>query len=46
MRDELREIQKLYDDKRRTRIGGGGEEVEYSEEAFISDEDAHVIGLG
>jgi DNA gyrase subunit A len=43
VRDELKEIAGAYGDKRRTRIGGGGEEVEYSEEAFISDEDANVI---
>jgi DNA gyrase subunit A len=41
--DELKEMRTLYGDKRRTRIGGVGEEVEYSEEAFISDEDAHVV---
>ena len=44
VRDEIAEIQKAYGDKRRTRIGGAGaEEIEYSEEAFIADEDAHVI---
>jgi DNA gyrase subunit A len=44
VREELAEIQKLYSDKRRTKIGGAGaEELEYSEEAFIADEDAHVI---
>jgi DNA gyrase subunit A len=44
VRDEIVEIQKAYGDKRRTRIGGAGsEEIEYSEEAFISDEDAHVV---
>src|SRR5438477_674171 len=44
VRDEIIEIQKAYGDKRRTRIGGAGsEELEYSEEAFIADEDAHVI---
>jgi DNA gyrase subunit A len=43
VRDELKEVKGLYGDKRRTKIGGGGEEVEYSEEAFISDEDAHVV---
>jgi DNA gyrase subunit A len=40
---ELAEIQKKYGDKRRTKVGGVGEEVEYSEEAFISDEDASVV---
>src|SRR3954452_2871431 len=44
VREEIAEIQKAYGDKRRTRIGGAGaEEVEYSEEAFIADEDAHVV---
>ena len=44
VRDEILEIQKAYGDKRRTRIGGAGaEEIEYSEEAFIADEDAHVV---
>jgi DNA gyrase subunit A len=44
VRDEIAEIEKSYGDKRRTRIGGAGaEEIEYSEEAFIADEDAHVI---
>jgi DNA gyrase subunit A len=44
VRDELAEIEKAYGDDRRTRIGGAGaEEVEYSEEAFIADEDAHVV---
>ena len=43
VRNEIKEIASQYGDKRRTRIGGGGEEVEYSEEAFIADEDAHVV---
>jgi DNA gyrase subunit A len=44
VREEIVEIQKAYGDKRRTRIGGAGaEEIEYSEEAFIADEDAHVL---
>ncbi|MBI3185203.1 MAG: DNA topoisomerase IV subunit A [Myxococcales bacterium] len=43
VKEELREIQRAYGDKRRTKIGGAGEEVEYSEEAFIADEDAHVV---
>ncbi|HEX9577687.1 MAG TPA: DNA gyrase subunit A, partial [Myxococcales bacterium] len=44
VRDEIHDIQKKYGDKRRTRIGGAGaEELEYSEEAFIADEDAHVV---
>ena len=44
VREEIEEIEKAYGDKRRTRIGGAGaEEIEYSEEAFIADEDAHVV---
>ncbi|MGO8970409.1 MAG: DNA topoisomerase (ATP-hydrolyzing) subunit A [Myxococcaceae bacterium] len=43
VQDELDEVQKAYADKRRTRIGGAGEEVEYTEEAFIADEDSHVV---
>jgi len=44
VREEIAEIEKAYGDKRRTRIGGAGsEEVEYSEEAFIADEDATVV---
>src|SRR5882762_4825736 len=44
VREEIAEIQKTYSDKRRTKIGGAGsEEVEYSEEAFIADEDAQVV---
>jgi len=43
VQDELEEVQKAYADKRRTRIGGAGEEVEYTEEAFIADEDSHVV---
>jgi DNA gyrase subunit A len=43
VRDELLELKKTYDDKRRTKIGGAVEEVEYNEDAFISDEDAQVV---
>jgi DNA gyrase subunit A len=44
VREELLEIQKQYADKRRTKIGGAGaEELEYSEEAFIADEDANIV---
>jgi len=43
VQDELDEVRKAYADKRRTRIGGGGDEVEYTEEAFIADEDSHVV---
>ena len=37
------EIKAQYADKRRTKIGGAGEEVEFAEEAFIVDEDANVV---
>jgi DNA gyrase subunit A len=44
VREELAEIQKQFGDKRRTKIGGAGaEELEYSEEAFIADEDANIV---
>ncbi len=43
VRDELVEIRKKYDDKRRTKIGGAIEEVEYNEDAFIADEDCQVV---
>ncbi len=43
VRDELAEVKKLYGDKRRTQIGGKVEEIEVDEEAFISDEDAHIV---
>jgi len=43
VQDELAQVKEKYGDARRTKLGGGGEEVEYSEEAFIADEDAHVI---
>ncbi|SEU29395.1 DNA gyrase subunit A [Myxococcus fulvus] len=44
VKDELGEIKGLYNDKRRTKIGGAGsEEVEFNADAFIADEDAHVV---
>jgi DNA gyrase subunit A len=43
VQDELAQVKEKYADARRTKLGGGGEEVEYSEEAFIADEDAHVV---
>jgi DNA gyrase subunit A len=43
VKEEIQEIAAQYKDERRTRIGGGREEVEYTEEAFIADEDAHVV---
>ncbi len=43
VKEELIAIAQQYGDKRRTKIGGHVEEVELSEEAFIADEDSHVI---
>jgi DNA gyrase subunit A len=43
VREELEAIAAAYPDKRRTRISGPVEEVEYSEDAFIADEDAQVV---
>jgi DNA gyrase subunit A len=43
VREELIEVGKAFGDKRRTRISGPVEEVEYDEEAFIADEDATVV---
>jgi DNA gyrase subunit A len=43
VRDEVKALNAQYVDKRRTKIGGVGEEVEYTEEAFISDEDCTVV---
>ncbi len=43
VKDELGEIKAKYGDKRRTRIGGAVEEAEYDPDAFIVDEDAHVV---
>ena len=43
VRDEIKALAAQYGDKRRTKIGGVGEEVEYTEEAFISDEDSTVV---
>jgi DNA gyrase subunit A len=44
VKDELTGLAKAYADKRRTKIGGAGsEDVEISEDAFIADEDAHVV---
>jgi DNA gyrase subunit A len=43
VRDELAQLGKTYEDKRRTKISGPVEEAEYNEEAFISNEDAQVV---
>jgi DNA gyrase subunit A len=43
IRDEIEQVQKTYGDARRTEIVGVVEEVEYSAEDFIVDEDNVVI---
>ncbi|MGA9524858.1 MAG: DNA topoisomerase IV subunit A [Myxococcaceae bacterium] len=43
VRDELGEIKTRYGDKRRTKVGGAVEEAEYDPDAFIADEDTHVV---
>jgi DNA gyrase subunit A len=43
VKDELEEVARAYGDKRRTVTGGAAEELEFDEEAYIVDEDAHVV---
>ncbi len=43
VRAELVEVRDAHGDKRRSRMGGVGDEPEYSEEAYIIAEDANVI---
>ncbi len=43
VKDELEAIGKTYGDKRRSKVSGPVEEVEYNEEAFIADEDCQVV---
>jgi DNA gyrase subunit A len=43
VKDELAEVSAALATPRRSKTGGGVEEVEFSEEAFIQDEDAHVV---
>ncbi len=44
VRKEIAEVRKSFTDERRTKIGGkGARETEYSEEAFIVNEDAIVL---
>jgi DNA gyrase subunit A len=43
VRSELDEVRKGYEDKRRTRVGGVGDEPEFTEEQFIIAEDANVV---
>jgi DNA gyrase subunit A len=43
VKDELAEIAQKYGDKRRTKIGGDKEELEFDPNAYIVNEDANVI---
>ena len=43
IRAELVEVAARFTDKRRTKIGGGGDDVEFDAEAFIVDEEVTVI---
>jgi DNA gyrase subunit A len=43
VKSELETAGAKYADKRRTKIGGVGEEIEFNPDAFIADEDAHVV---
>jgi DNA gyrase subunit A len=43
IKDELREVAGALGTPRRTKTGGVGEEVEFDADAFIVDEDAHVV---
>ncbi|HVU53371.1 MAG TPA: DNA topoisomerase IV subunit A [Polyangia bacterium] len=43
IRGEIAAVAEAFPDKRRTKLGGGGEDVEFDAEAYIVDEDATVI---
>jgi DNA gyrase subunit A len=43
IKGELGELSSEFADKRRTKVGGVGEEVEFTEEQFIIAEDANVV---
>ena len=43
IRAELRELKDAYPDRRRTKVVGTLDEPEYDPDAFIVDEDAHVV---
>ena len=43
VKQELAEVKERLADKRRSRLGGVGDEPEFSEEAFIVAEDANVV---
>jgi DNA gyrase subunit A len=43
VKTELGEVAEQFGTPRRTRTGGAGEEVEFDEQAYIVEEDAHVV---
>jgi DNA gyrase subunit A len=43
IRGEIAAVAEAFPDKRRTKLGGGAEEVEFDAEAYIVEEDATVI---
>ena len=43
VKTELAEVAEAHGTPRRTKTGGGAEEVEFNAEAYIVDEDAHVV---
>ena len=43
VRGELEEVSKLLGTPRKTKTGGASDEQEFDEDAFIVDEDAHVV---
>jgi len=43
IRGEIAAVAEAFPDKRRTKLGGGGEDVEFDAEAYIVEEDATVI---
>jgi DNA gyrase subunit A len=43
VKDELRAVADQLGTPRRTRTGGGGEEMEFDADAFIIEEDAHIV---
>ncbi|HVZ21395.1 MAG TPA: DNA topoisomerase IV subunit A [Vicinamibacterales bacterium] len=43
IRGEIAGVAEAFPDKRRTKLGGGGDDVEFNAEAFIVEEDATVI---
>jgi len=43
VKNELTKLREEFDDKRRSRLGGAGDEPEFSEEAYIVAEDANIV---